>query len=253
MVLYIYDGTFTGFLTVVFSIYASKQLPSGILANGEYQTTFFSKTVFVPSDEDRAERVERRIISKAGFSEFSRILSAFSCGFALETKDMIIFSYIRLLLKEGSSACKMHNLKIVSEFDNLVLKTDFEIHRMEGFLRFRKLNSGILYAEYAPDNDITYYLTPYFAERNSENKFIIRDTARETYGLYNGTEWVVIRGKDDRIDLFSEPIFEECELFFQDLWQQYYDTVSIASRRNERQRDHFLPVRYRRYLTETVI
>ena len=253
MVHYTYDGSFLGFLSVVFEIYSTKQIPSDISVDGEYQTDFFSDIVFVPTDEDRSIRVERRLIEKLGYDGFMRLVSAFCCGFEPEKKDMKIFNFIRLAMKEGRGACEMYYLYIVSDFNTLALKTEKETHLMQGFLRFKTLSNGILLGEYAPDNDITQFLTPYFSQRNSENRFIIRDLAREVYGLYNGSEWTMVAGNEALAKMLDDIVYSESELVFRDLWQQYYDTVSIASRRNERQRAQFMPRRYWRYLTEFVI
>ena len=253
MIRYTYDGTFDGFLSVVFYIYEKKLPPSSIIPDGEYQTDFFSETVFVPTDISKAMRVENSLTSKIGNIGFGQIISAFSCGFEPENKDLKIFDFIRLVLRVGGDACKMYHLHTVSDFYSLVLKTDKEAQHMQGFLRFKSLSNGILAAEYSPDNDITHFLTPYFSQRNSENKFIIRDTIREVYGLYNGSEWTVVPGTPQLASVFEDLVYSEKELVFRDLWQQYYDTVSIASRRNERQRTQFMPRRYWKYLTEIVI
>lgn len=253
MTIYTYDGTFTGYLSVVFDIYDTKRIPSAIVCNDEYQTDFFSDVVFIETDEDKAERVERKLLYHLGKDGFSRILSAFSCGFEPEKKGVKIFNFIRLVLKIGNQACEMYNLHTVSDFNNLAHKTDKEAHYMQGFLRFRSVSDGTLVAEYAPDNDITHFLTYYFSQRNAENKFIIRDTIREVYGLYNGSDWTLTADDQRLAKVFEDLVYSEEEIVFRELWQQYYDTVSIASRRNERLRAQFMPRRYWKYLTEIVI
>ena len=253
MTIYTYDGTFTGFLSVVFAIYETKKIPSAIVCGDEYQTDFFSETAIVETDEEKAERVEQRLLHHLGRDGFSRILSAFSCGANPEKKGMIIFNFIRLVLKFGGNVCEMYNLHQVSDFNTLVHKTDKEAHYMQGFLRFRVTKDGTLVAEYAPDNDITHFLTHYFSHRNAESRFVIRDTAREVYGLYNGSEWTLVSDDVRLAKIFDDLVYSEDEFVFRDLWQQYYDTVSIASRKNERLRTQFMPRRYWKYLTEIVI
>ncbi|MBE6896423.1 MAG: DNA metabolism protein [Ruminococcaceae bacterium] len=253
MTIYTYDGSFMGFLSVVFEIYETKRIPSAIVCDNEYQTDFFSEVSFVKTDEAKAERVERKLIHHLGNDGFSRILSAFSCGVDSSRKGLIIFNFIRLVLKHGGSVCEMYNLHAVSEFNSLAHKTDKEAHYMQGFLRFRIVSDGTLIAEYAPDNDITHFLIPYFSHRNAENRFIIRDTNREIYGLYNGSEWTLASNEPRLARIFEDIAYSEDELVFRELWQQYYDTVSIASRKNERMRSQFMPRRYWKYLTEIVI
>lgn len=252
MLHYTYDGTFVGFLSVVFCIYETKQPPSNISADGAYQTDLFAETVFVPSDDGKAERVEKGLTSKIGQFEFSRIINAFCCD-REDEKDMKIFSFIRLALKVGKAACEMYSLATVCDFNALVLKADKEIQHMQGFLRFRAVNCGLFVAEYAPDNDITLFLTRYFSARNANDKFIIRDVNREVYGLYNGSECTVVYGDNTLKNFFEDLVYTEDELIFRDIWQQYYDTVAVSSRRNERLRSQYMPRRYWKYLTELCV
>ncbi|MBQ2881820.1 MAG: DUF4130 domain-containing protein, partial [Clostridia bacterium] len=45
--------------------------------------------------------------------------------------------------------------------------------------------------------------------------------------------------------------YSDADLIFADLWKQYYRTVAISSRKNERLRRQYMPRRYWKYLIET--
>jgi len=57
---YLYDGTFDGFLTIVFDSYATKTLPQKIDTQDTYISNFLDKTKKVETDPLKAQRVFNR-------------------------------------------------------------------------------------------------------------------------------------------------------------------------------------------------
>ncbi len=56
MEVFTYDGTFEGFLTVVFECYIRKTEPIDISRENGFQKYLFANKVFIPSDAAKAER-----------------------------------------------------------------------------------------------------------------------------------------------------------------------------------------------------
>ena len=57
---YLYDGTFDGFLTIVFDSYSSKTLPQKIYSEDTYVSNFLDKTIIIETNHLKAQRVFSR-------------------------------------------------------------------------------------------------------------------------------------------------------------------------------------------------
>ncbi len=252
---FIYDGSFEGFLTIVFDAYNEKTLPESILSEESSQTDLFAENRIISTDMTKYERVLKGILRELGADGLEDIKISFCSG--REDKDLIIFNYIRAAFKFGKRVESMYNLPQVMDYITLVQQVGYEIERCKGFIRFRELKNGILYAEYEPDNNITEYLMSYFSKRNNDDLFIIRDVRRNVFGLYNREEYIVgqwdIEAEEETSDLAEvrRNFYSDADLIFADLWKQYYRTVAISSRKNERLRRQYMPRRYWKYLIET--
>ena len=54
---YLYDGTFNGFLTLVFDCYCTKTLPQKIFPEMEYFSNFLDTPIFIETDFEKSKRV----------------------------------------------------------------------------------------------------------------------------------------------------------------------------------------------------
>ena len=255
MNIYKYTGTMDGFLTVVFDSYENKIYPDLITDNDEYQLSFDSKVINVETDEEKASRVERSIVNKIGNDGFYEFMQAFAAD--EPEKDMTIYRWLALLFKHGEIVKTMFNHPYVIAYNDICHRVTYETHRFCGFLRFRELDSFMLakwhtevnekiyYAPYYPDHNITPFLMEYFARRNHDMKLVMHDTKRNIFGIYNTENWEVFVLK---ASVVVEPSLNES--MFQTMWRQYYTAVSIDSRKNTKLMNHFLPVRYRKFLNE---
>ena len=106
-----------------------------------------------------------------------------------------------------------------------------EAHQWMGFLRFRELESGILYAKFRPKNRVLTCVAPHFADRFSVDNWMIYD---ETYGEYavheKGKRWVLVSGSQMEPDAVSANSGQEEK--FRALWRMFTDTIAIAERTN---------------------
>ena len=254
MIICIYTPTMEGFLSAFFECYLKKIVPEIITCeSNEYQVGLEYELLEVTPDSEKAMRVEKGIIKQIGSDGFYDIIRAYLSGDS--NKEMIIFRYLIAVFKHGQKAQEMVNDKRIIDFNDLVRLVGGEAHRMKGFMRFKETSSvkignnvvegKIYYAPFSPDHNIIEFMLDYFSQRNSETQFIIHDTARGLFGLYNGDDWRVI-SMDEPVEI----TLADGEQLVADLFKEYYNTVTIASRKNKRLQDGYLPRRYRKYLTE---
>ncbi len=235
---YIYDGTEEGFYTAVFLAYAD---PNAFLTCEDVQMGLNDVGMPVTNDKDKAARVLKKI------KEYDR--------YAAEETDVILhsdradrgqraFLYLRLLVRRRAPVRRMHAEPIVADALDIVHQVRQEVHRFTGFLRFSETSGGILYAPYAPDNDITEYLLPHFRARFPRLPFVIHDVRREKACLYNGREAMTVPLPKGEISLSDD------QAAFESLWRDYYAATDIPGRRRLKQMRGYMPVRYWKFMPE---
>ena len=236
---YLTDGTLENFYTAVFDAYKDgnaclSSAPSLQIGLGD---GFFR----VQTDESKAARVMTKIRGLDGRAlwEIDRILRANA-----PDKEQAAYLYLRVLIESGKPARGNLANPSVRRAMDICAQVGTEVHRLKGFLRFQETADGVLYAPCSPDNDVVDLLMPHFAARLKTCSFIIHDVWRGVAGIYHKGEWLVTAA--------GEAVFSpsERERNFQSLWKKYYHTVTIAQRKNERQRRNYMPVRYWKFLTE---
>lgn len=247
----IYDGTFAGFLTCVFTVFEQKLKVINIHTSGEVQQDFFYQSEEVITDPVKATRVRKGIlqyISRGGLRQVE-------FAFLSEQPDieMLLLTYLK-------KAFTMPDFKATDYGDLTILKisqiakmVSREKHRMEAFIRFKLTKDGIYFAPIEPDFNVLPIILPHFVSRYADQKWIIFDLKRK-YGLYynlHTTNYIsfelssAILRERENIELF-----DVSEVEFQKLWQQYFTSTNIKSRKNMRLHLQHVPKRYWKYLTE---
>ena len=96
-------------------------------------------------------------------------------------------------------------------------------------------------------------ISKHFERRYADQKWIIYDLKRN-YGLYydlNGVELIQI-ALADNFDPTKTTLdfFTTSEIEFQTLWQDYFESTNIPSRKNTKLHVQHVPKRYWKYLSE---
>ena len=124
-----------------------------------------------------------------------------------------------------------------------------EAHSYKGFLRFRELANGVLYAEIEPKNQILTCLAPHFADRLPVENWMIHDKPHKMFAVHEaGKRWVIFWG--ERMDETVFGVVSEREEEYARLWKGFCRTIAIESRTNPRCQLQHLPLRYRERMTE---
>jgi len=131
-------------------------------------------------------------------------------------------------------------------------KVTYEIHRLNGLLRFSPDSDGVYTARCAPDNFILPALAEHFTLRFGETPWAIIDEKR---GLClrksNGSEAVLLPFSSDLIETVPEEAIEKTRTDpWEDLWRLYHKSINNESRKNLQLQRQFMPERYHKYITE---
>lgn len=243
MLCYIYDGSFNGLLTAIYEIYYRRQIPQDIVPVGAANRQLFVWQEHIACDENKAVKVYDSIDAKISSRALRNAYYAYLSEHA--QAGMWIYEYLRLGWKLGPKVDLHLTDERVDRIHRLSRKVKTERHRLLGLVRFQRCPMDIFYAAIEPDNNVVELLAPHFAERLSDQNWIIHDLGRDLAVVYNRKEWV-----STGFTLNNKLELEQEEQYYQGLWKQYYDSIAISSRINPRLQKQCMPARYWKHLVE---
>lgn len=247
----IYDGTFDGFLCCVFTAFEQKLLVTAILLESAGQEDFFSQAEVVITNGEKAARVKKGIQSQLPLAGRRQVYFAFLSE--APGIELLLLQYLQQAFKTSHFSVTDYGNPVILKIAQTAKMVSREKHRMEAFVRFKLTKDNIYFAHIEPDFNVLPLILPHFQNRYADQKWIIYDLKRK-FGLFYDLE------KTDYISLelsagiiSSTPdssIYEGVELEFQKLWQQYFKSTNIESRKNLKLHLQHVPKRYWKYLSE---
>ncbi len=252
MNIFAYDNTFEGLLTLVFECYSLRQFPDEILSGEGSQNVLFGSTRSIETDDRKAERVWKGIVSHSSEENAHRIYRV-SLADQRDTPTLLV-KYIRLIIDSPKNQEMNFAEPVVLEIHKLHQKVCREAHRINGFVRFQKTVEGSYYASFAPMYDVLPLCIPHFRDRYADQSWIIYDLKRNYGFLYDLK--TVSRVVFDEMKVNPQngqlhtSLLAEDERLFQQLWKQYYHSICIQERKNDKVHRQLLPKRFWKYLPE---
>ena len=211
-VVYLYDGSFEGFLCCVFESFAQHEIPFAVWTP-ERETATLYPFKDIATDHEKARRVFASLGRKLGAETEYLVTRDFLSG--REDKELLLIRFLHLAFALGPGTVKRAGHPDVAPLYEMKKSLDWEVDKFQGFVRF-------------------------------EEHFMIYDAVHQAVLLY----------RDHRPQLLelAEPLElpppSEREQQFQALWKQFYKTLEIQARHNERGRMTHCPKRFWADLTE---
>ena len=170
-----YDGSFHGFLTVVFDHFTHPEIPAYILTFDKEQHRLFPSDTFIETDREKALRVWKGIERKNPATA-----KAIYFAFLSEQTDieLLLFRYIRSLFHGHSEQQALTK----REKDKLYLWADQvakEKQRVEIFTRFEENAHGLLEAHVQPKYNVLPLVSRHFKSLHHGTPWLIVDTKRQ--------------------------------------------------------------------------
>lgn len=243
--IYVYDDSFYGFLTVVHAHYY-EQPATEIYSRQNYKGSLLEQPIYLATDPLKAAKVEKALRQKCSTETYYNIYYTFLAADRL--KDYYLLRYIVAAFKMGKQIDHFYSTKEVLKVQELSKKVGREKHRYLGALRFREIGAGtdvVLYAVLEPDNDILVLLGPHFSNRYHSERMIIHDISRKQALLAHKGKWLI---RD--FEWESEIQLSEQEDMFQKLWKGYFEHIAIPNRKNKALQRSMLPYKYRTHMIE---
>lgn len=236
--IYNYDGTFDGLMTVIFEKY--KEIGKCEISKESDQVNFL-QSEFVETNLIEAQRVIRSIKDNIGDEFLTDVYKVFKSKddrkeetIAITVKSCLIYGRIYL----GSSK------KAAIRFRQILRNFNHEVHTYKGLARFREIQDNYLLAEIEPENDILEHLAPHFLSRMPNEKFIIYDKNRKVASLCEKGSWEIVE------ILEMNGVYSKEEEIFKDAWQGFYKAIGIEERKNHKLMASNMPKKYWKHLPE---
>ncbi|PRP67931.1 TIGR03915 family putative DNA repair protein [Nonlabens agnitus] len=254
-----YDGSFNGFLTTVFTIYAHKIKSPIIQPESQVQNQLFGEAHTVITEHDKAERVLKKLQELTSKSDFYDLYRAFLSE--IIGIENTLFEYCRTTFENNKAPSGDYGNSTVLKISQAAKMVGREKHRMEAFIRFHLIDGDVYYANCEPDFNVLPLISSHFKNRYADQKWIIYDLKRDfgiSYDLEKVEEITIKfddpiakRGVTNKL-AGQESRFRESENNYRDLWNQYFKSVNIESRKNMKLHLQHVPKRYWKYLSEKI-
>jgi probable DNA metabolism protein len=237
----LYDGTFEGFLSLVYEVYYKKLKPKKI-----YKTLpneiLFEEILEINSSKESGIKVLNAIKTKFPKEILEKILNIFMCD--SKEFEMALLEYIVIGFKDSKQLYNINN-SCVFYLNNLEKELFRVTHKLTGFIRFEELEDKTLYAKIESKFNVVYFLGRHFLKRFNNQNFIIHDLNRKLAFVKIQNDFSV-----QEVAFFDEPNYSPNEEKFQKLWKSFFSGVTINERTNLRLQTQMVPLLYRTYMSE---
>jgi probable DNA metabolism protein len=246
----VYDGSFNGFLTSVFTAFEERINVADIQRNGQGQNLLFSESQTIFTQMDKAKRVWNGLQNKS-----QRVVKDIYFAYLSEGKgiELLLYRYVCKIFASESAMGSDYSDDIVLRTNQLSKMVAREKHRMEAFVRFQLTRDGVYFANIEPDFNVLPLISKHFRSRYADQEWIIYDVKRK-YGLFYDRESIEIISLD-LTEIYTNSIrkndtFSVGEHSYQELWSNYFRSTNIKSRINRKLHRQHVPKRYWKYLSE---
>ena len=251
MTVFFYDKTFDGLLTAIFDAYTRKSFPDKLLSEDDIAPLFATEIHTVHTQTDKANRVWTALQKK--ISKFACNMITYAWLSELPESDELLFRYICKNFDSKQSIEMNFADADVLELKQLAQKVSQEKMRIIQFVRFQKTADDIYFAPIEPMYNVLPFTIHYFKDRFADQRWIVYDMKRNYgfhYNLHEAVE-ITLNSMENFADgRLKDELMAENEKLFQDLWKNYFKSITIKERINPKLHRQHMPQRYWKYLTE---
>ncbi|EOH99773.1 hypothetical protein UAW_00926 [Enterococcus haemoperoxidus ATCC BAA-382] len=236
-----YDGSFYGFLTIVYQAFSKKTFPEIILTPKTAVESLFVSS-WINTDESLAQKMYERLTKRLRKENVQFIIDGFYCS--LKEKDRCLLDAIQIALESKDLLTNHLGHPSILALEKSLKALFGEVHLFKGFVRFEYIGT-LLYSSIAPKHFSLPYLCPHFAQRYPQETIMIYDETHRLLGI-------IKQGHIRFIENSNPPPFStrESEQDIQENWRTFLQAVTIQERKNERTQLSHLPKRYRGHMVD---
>ncbi len=240
VLIFAYDGSFEGFLSLVFDSFLMKTIPTEITVFDESEPSLFD-IHSVETNLEHARRVKVGIENKLGNSVLNMVEKAFL--FDGNQKELSILVFIHKAFSEGKSLINKIGDECVNRVYKMCVAVNNEAEHFRQFTRFSDSN-GALISVIHPKHFVLPIIKYFFCARIKNEHFMIFDAEHGAALIHTPERAGIIP-----VDNLELPADTD-DGFYTELWKSYYRHIAIASRYNPTCRRTHMPKRFWQYLPE---
>lgn len=250
MITLLYEGSFDGLLTAVFEVFEYHYKDVEIFSKERFhQENIFAEIHEVITQNDKAERVLKKLEQNIGKSGINQLLKVFLSEDP-ESEQIILSAVKQSIQHPLENVLQNYADNDILKISKICKSVDRERHRMTAFVRFEKMQDGVFFAKIDPDFNVIPLIRKHFKDRYQDQKWMIYDI-RRNYGILYDLENCDFFYPDEKLNLdHYQQKFHEEETQYQKLWQRYFTKTNIVERKNLKLHIQHVPRRYWKYLTE---
>lgn len=248
----LYDGSFEGFLSVIFECYAQKIIPKNICSEENYQERIFEQKEFIPSNTAFSSRVWKAWQKKIS-TEINQLpyLAFLSNEPGIEMK---LYHFAQLAFSSEVLTESNYRDQDILDIRKAAKRVSQEAMRMLQFVRFQLTKDNIYFSGIRPRYDVLPMTIKHFQDRFADQQWILYDMKRN-YGFYYNlkeVEEITLNYKlfNEQDGSISSSILQEEEPLYQSLWKNYCENITIKERLNLKLQKQHMPKRFWKFLPE---
>lgn len=247
MRIYLCEDSFESIMTAVYDAWASRLGHENVRLKlqGEYNLELFSEYVMVEADEEKTEKVVRTLRQKISEEVFEYV---YKSAMSMERdKADKIYRFIVLAVHTGADIVNHLGNPAVMDIFAMFRNVSHEAHQLLGFIRFRELDNGVLFAKITPKNQVITLVAPHFEDRMPGENWVIYDEVHRLAAFHAAnTHWVLT----ENTILDSLPVSSDKQGDYEELWRIFFHTIGIEARKNPECQRNMLPLWYRKNMLE---
>ena len=251
--IYLCDNNIDGIFTAIYLAWSSRYGHANIKIEEKYEGSkysnieLFAEYIVVDTDPVLAEKVAaavRRKISEEAYEMLFRVALSDYNG-----KADLIYRFLILGFAIGPQITEHLSNEVVKKVFRINKNVGGEAHHLLGFIRFSQQDNGLLISVIKPKNNVLTLVTPHFADRLRQERFMIYDEGRKMATFHiPGRQWILARVPKLDQDRLEEISIKEDE--YRDLWKAFFNHIAIKERTNYKLQRNNLPLRFRSNMTE---
>lgn len=202
----------------------------------ELKRVYYS--AYVPADDGKARRILDALLAQCGPKSCHYLYYAFLAE--EEGRGLALLQYLRWAFRYKGGFLHHLSEEPIWTVRQWARRTGNERHKLLGLARFRELSDGMLYCQLQPTCCVVPVMAPHFVRRFPAERWALHDTGRGLGVYYDGRQPVVVTIPRAA----AAPDLSADEEAIEGVWQDYYRTIAIPSRRNEALRRSYMPKKY---------
>lgn len=202
---------------------------------------------YVAYNEERTRKVIRSIREKISWKAFQMV---YHCAMSeLPERLEVIYRFLRVGFSVGPGVTACLTQEPVMRITEIARRVTGESHKFREFVRFTRMEEGILCSVIEPKSNVVTLIAPYFADRMVSENWMIVDQKRKLAVIHPADgEWYLRQMEEEEFLRLMELDRDHEE--YARLWQIFFDHIAISERKNPRCQRNFLPKWYRTNMTE---